>query len=331
MISVIIPVYNVEKYLNRCLQSVLNQTYAEIEVILVDDGSTDKSGEICDSFLSDKRCKVIHQSNQGVSSARNKGLAVSTGEYVLFVDPDDWLDQEMLEKLLAGIGDADLAMCFHYVANETSNGKYEYLACRYYKIKETYTAENVYYDILLKSAVLWNKLIKRDVIGELLFRVNMTYGEDSVFLAECLKNVKSAVIVPECLYYYQRVRKGNVVSSAIDNRSLELLENVKIVFDCCKSANCPSVGIRRIITVIMEVQSKIQLTVEDIFSKKQYIKACNKLIRYPSFSDYYAFFTDQRIPFTYKRAAILFGDGFFYLLCKSIKARKIFRGKHILI
>ena len=91
MISVIIPVYNVEKYLNRCLQSVLNQTYTEFEVILIDDGSTDKSGEICDSVLSDKRCKVIHQNNQGVSSARNRGLAASRGEYILFVDPDDWL------------------------------------------------------------------------------------------------------------------------------------------------------------------------------------------------------------------------------------------------
>ena len=328
MISVIIPVYNVEKYLNRCLQSVLNQTYTEFEVILIDDGSTDKSGEICDSVLSDKRCKVIHQNNQGVSSARNRGLAVSRGEYILFVDPDDWLDQEMLEKLFSGIGDADLAMCFHYVANETSPGEYEFVEHRYFDSKEPFKTENVYYDIFMKSGPLWNKLIKRDAIGEMLFRTDMTYGEDTVFLAKCLEHVRTAVIVPECLYYYQRVRKGNVVSSAIDNRSLEYLENIKVVFDCCKSANCPSVGIKRIVSSVREVLLKIQFTVEDIFSKKQYIKACNRLIRYPSMSDYFVFFTDKRIPFSNKKEAIVLFDCFLFMLCHSIKVRKLFRGKH---
>ena len=328
MISVIIPVYNVERYLHRCLQSVLNQTYTEFEVILIDDGSTDKSGKICDSVLSDKRCKVIHQNNQGVSSARNKGLAASKGEYILFVDPDDWLDQEMLEKLITGIGDTDLAMCFHYVANETSDGEYEFVEQRYYDIKEPYKTENVYYDILMKSGPLWNKLIKRDAIGEMLFRTDMTYGEDTVFIAKCLEHVRTAVIVPECLYYYQRVRKGNVVSSAIDNRSLEYLENIKEVFDCCKSVNCPSVGIKRINSSVREVLSKIQFTIEDIFSKKQYIKACNRLIRYPSLSDYFVFFTDKRIPFSNKREVIVLFDCFFYMLYHSIKARKLFCGNN---
>ena len=321
MISIIIPVYNVEQYLNRCIQSILNQTYKQIEVILVDDGSTDRSGEICDSFLSDKRFKIIHQDNQGVSSARNKGLVASTGEYILFVDADDWLDQEMLAKLLAGIGESDLAMCFNYVANETETGDYELIDYWMHDKKEPYKVENLYYEILNKSATLWNKLIKREAIEDLFFHTDMTYGEDSVFLAECLGNVKSAVVVPECLYYYQRIRKGNVVSSIIDKRSLELLENTKVIFNCCKTANCPSVGIRRIIAVITEVQSKIRFSMDDIFAKKQYVKACNALIRYPSISDYYSFFTDNRIPLSDKRTAILYSNSFLYFLYKSIKCK----------
>lgn len=322
MISIIIPVYNVERYLSRCLQSILDQTYTNFEMILVDDGSTDKSGEICDSFLSDKRCKVIHQTNQGVSSARNRGLIASTGEFVLFVDSDDWLDQEMLEKLLMGIEGADLAMCFHYVVNETPTGECEYVGPKDYDIKELYRTENVFYDILIRSGTLWNKLIKRDAIGDLMFRTNMTYGEDTVFLAECLQHVRTAVIVPECLYYYRRVRNGNVVSSAIDNRSMEYMENIKVVFDCCKAADCPSVGIRRIITVITEIQSKIKPTIMDIFAKRQYIMACNKLARYPSLFDYYAFLTDKRIPLSDKRAVIIIADSFLCLLYKSLKRSK---------
>ena len=114
IISIIVPVYNVESYLERCINSILNQTFKNFELILVDDGSTDKSGEICDSFAGyDKRIRVIHKKNGGLSSARNVGLDVSIGKYIGFVDSDDWIDEFMYEKLYRNMikTKSDIVIC----------------------------------------------------------------------------------------------------------------------------------------------------------------------------------------------------------------------------
>lgn len=111
MISVIVPVFKVEKFLSKCIESILNQTYTDIEVILVDDGSPDKCGEICDLYAQrDKRVKVIHKENGGQASARNAGLEIATGDYISFIDSDDWIDKDMYEELLrvAKSTDADI-------------------------------------------------------------------------------------------------------------------------------------------------------------------------------------------------------------------------------
>ena len=113
-ISVVVPVYNVENYLNECIESILQQTYHELEVILVDDGSTDRSGELCEEWKKkDKRIHVIHQSNQGLSEARNRGLENITGKYVAFVDSDDILHPQMYEHLADALQaeQADVAIC----------------------------------------------------------------------------------------------------------------------------------------------------------------------------------------------------------------------------
>ena len=110
-ISVIIPVYNVEDYLSKCLQSVINQTYTNLEIILVDDGSTDNSGEICDEFSeNDNRIKVIHQKNTGVSQARKIGIDVADGKYIGFVDADDWIEPDMYETLINKMKNSDIIM-----------------------------------------------------------------------------------------------------------------------------------------------------------------------------------------------------------------------------
>ena len=103
-ISIIVPVYNVEKYLEKCIDSILNQSYQNLEIILIDDGSTDNSGSICDEYKKkDQRVQVIHQKNQGQSSARNAGLNIAKGSYIGFVDSDDWIEQNMYEKLYKNI------------------------------------------------------------------------------------------------------------------------------------------------------------------------------------------------------------------------------------
>ena len=113
-ISVIVPVYNVEKYLRKCIESILNQTFREFELILVDDGSTDSSGKICDEYaLKDSRIKVIHKENGGASSARNAGLDVAKGEYIGFVDSDDWIEMDMYGELYRLIkeNNTDISVC----------------------------------------------------------------------------------------------------------------------------------------------------------------------------------------------------------------------------
>lgn len=109
-ISVIVPIYNVEQYLCRCLDSIISQTYTNIEIILVNDGSTDKCTEICNSYL-DPRIRVIHTENRGLSAARNTGINLAKGEYFYFVDSDDWIDQDILKQAIEAIGDADI-LCF---------------------------------------------------------------------------------------------------------------------------------------------------------------------------------------------------------------------------
>ena len=100
LISVIVPVYNVEKYLDKCIQSILGQTYSNIELLLIDDGSTDSSGAICDKYVTqDSRVRVFHKSNEGVSAARNWGLDNAKGEWIAFVDADDWIDSDMYERM----------------------------------------------------------------------------------------------------------------------------------------------------------------------------------------------------------------------------------------
>ena len=119
-ISVVVPVFNSEKYLEKCIDSIINQTYKNIEIILINDGSSDKSEEICNSYLKTyKNIKLINQSNSGVSVARNNGLKSSTGDYVLFVDSDDWLEKDMLEIMVKEIDnfDIDIVRCEYFVEN----------------------------------------------------------------------------------------------------------------------------------------------------------------------------------------------------------------------
>ena len=116
MISVIVPIYNVEEYLPTCIESILNQTYKDLEILLIDDGSTDNSGKICDEYAKqDKRCIVIHQQNKGVSATRNTGLNYATGKYISFVDGDDYIHPQMIEILYNEIrkGDFDFSMILH--------------------------------------------------------------------------------------------------------------------------------------------------------------------------------------------------------------------------
>ena len=281
MISVIVPVYNVEAYLHRCIDSILNQSYKDFELILVDDGSEDHSGEICDEYGKYENVKVIHQTNHGVSAARNAGLEQSRGEYILFVDADDWLAEDALEKMIHAFYDEsiDMVICSSYTAMEKEDHSFEYIDGITWDYNAPHKVEDKYREVLAKTGTLWNKLLKKETIGNVRFHPEMTYGEDCVFVSEFLVNCNGIIILPDQLYYYYRNRKGNVVSAEINERSLEFLSNMKQIYELMVKWNRPEVGICREMIGVNEVISKIPVSLSNTFRYRKYYKACKNLLK----------------------------------------------------
>ena len=197
----IIPVYNVEQYLARCIKSLLLQTYAKLEIILVDDGSTDASGNICDEWQEkDSRIVVIHQSNQGVSSARNAGLRVATGEYIGFVDSDDYVDVNMYEDLYRNLleSDADVAACSFI--NEYENATTPGLGIGIDKIMTN--IEAIKYDLFHGMFITCNKLFSRKACYNVFYDENVIKGEDRLFDVMALLNFEKVVYINKPYYHY---------------------------------------------------------------------------------------------------------------------------------
>lgn len=215
-ISIIVPVYNTEKYLRQCLDSILNQTLKDIEVICVDDGSTDNSPEILDDFAGrDCRVKVIHRENYGLVSARKTGLKEAAGEYIGYVDSDDWIEPDMYEKLLALLtdGEADIAMCGRVEDTGNSGRKvfHGFPAGRYDKEA---LMERIYPTMIVNGAFfewgifpsVWDKLFRRKCLERFQMAVDerLTMGEDAVCTYPALLHAESICILDECLYHYRQ-------------------------------------------------------------------------------------------------------------------------------
>lgn len=212
LISVIVPIYNVEKYLPKCIDSIINQTYQNLEIILVDDGSPDNCGKICDDYAKkDKRIKVIHKENGGVSDARNVGLKLAKGEYIAFVDPDDVLSYEMYKKLLQGAikNDADIIQCNYCFLFET--GHIENLKRK----QESKTIEGA---LEAKRAIIKGnisnsvatKLFKKSLLENIWFNTELKIAEDRLFVYECCCKALKIVLIEDVLYYYYQ-RENSVI------------------------------------------------------------------------------------------------------------------------
>lgn len=215
LISVIIPVFNVEKYLARCLDSVINQTYKNLEIILVDDGSPDKSGNICDEYTKiDTRIKVIHKENGGVSSARNVGISIATGEYIGFVDSDDWLEPDMYEKLMeyAKKDDSDITRIRYYKTYDDRKEYPNYPCDLCGKINLNDKREDILCYLFSGKLHAYPclLLIKREFIKNgMNFDSAIAMREDLIWLTElvCLANSISIYDIP--LYnYYQNINSA---------------------------------------------------------------------------------------------------------------------------
>ena len=199
MISVIVPVYNVEPYLHKCLDSIINQTYSDLEILVVDDGSTDRSGEICDEYVKqDERIQVFHTENKGLSAARNLGLGRATGDWVGFVDSDDWIEPDMYELLLkrAIETEADVVECSFCMV---------YPKQMIIKKKEELdiTGDDCIRALLQEkiSGVVWNKLWNRDCFIHQRFPVGRIY-EDIATVYLILYNIKRISIISAIKYSY---------------------------------------------------------------------------------------------------------------------------------
>lgn len=238
LVSVIIPVYNVEKYFGRCIESIVNQTYKKLEIILVDDGSVDSSPEICDDFaLKDKRIKVIHKENAGAGLARNSGLDIASGEYVLFVDSDDYIDINTVEKCVgAAEKDGSQLVIYGRTDADTSGRTFvQPVKTDIYVFRDRDVTEKVFAGLFTHSmgfgVGVCGKLISMQAIrtGNLRFRSEREIlSEDAFFLTELFAFVNSVSIVPENYYYY--VTNGNSFSRTFKSNYQEM--NDRFLVSC---------------------------------------------------------------------------------------------------
>ncbi len=218
LVSVIVPVYNTENKLKKCINSVTNSSYTNLEIIIVDDGSEEKTALLCNQLKQqDKRIKVIHQKNKGVSCARNKGIDIAKGEYITFVDADDYIDEKMIKVLLTNLRkyDADISMCKY---NEIYRDK-KICINKVSEIIKIQEVPDVLIDFFEKNEIGWNvwgKMYKREIVGTTRFLEGKRTAEDMYFLYQVLKKTKRLVIKENALYNYVKWDTSTMNSKNID-------------------------------------------------------------------------------------------------------------------
>lgn len=226
LISIIVPVYNTEKYLKKCVMSIINQTYKNLEIILIDDGSTDSSPVICDSLAEkDNRITVIHQANGGLSSARNTGLDNIHGDYIMFVDSDDYTDQNMIEFLLNQIGNADISMCGYTNFNENGNLSKQDTVTLSDGIISTDTFWNYFYsDTRIYYVTVWAKLYKRHLWDNVRFPIGKLH-EDEFVVHKIISQCKT-LAVSKKPYYFYLCRNGSIMNSQFKIKNLDAADGM---------------------------------------------------------------------------------------------------------
>lgn len=212
--SLVTPIYKVESYLPKCIESMLKQTYENIEIILVDDGSPDDCGRICDTYAKiDKRVKVIHKANGGLVSARQAGVKIAIGDYIINVDGDDWISENYCQVMAEAIEnyDPDIVACGHYKEYENRS-----VECKLPYRYDLYARKDIEQDILpfliqdekctIFSLSLWGKAFRRELLQkqQMIVDTRISVGEDIVCVAPCVFRSNSIYIAEECLYHYRQ-------------------------------------------------------------------------------------------------------------------------------
>ena len=238
MISVIVPIYNVKDYLIPCIESIINQTFTDLEIILVDDGSTDGCSEICDKYQEmDSRIMVIHKENEGLVSARKAGLKAAHGSYIAYVDCDDWIEPIMYEHMYQELcrQDADIVMCGRYedtgkisreVFHGIPEGRYGKEELINYVYPQMIVGDDFFEWMIFPG--LWDKLFRRKCVEMFQYMVDnrITMGEDAACTYPCLLNADSIYIIHQCLYHYRQTTSSmvkKVQSNEIEQERFQIL------------------------------------------------------------------------------------------------------------
>ena len=234
MVSVIVPIYNAEKHLERCIRSLEYQTYSEYEVLLVDDGSKDTTSDICKSYIKKNvKFKYIHQNNGGVSKARNTGLKKAKGEYITFVDADDWVEPTYIEKMLSVCEEkkCDIVLCCRIVENGKNSVVVNFDDVDYIKCENAKnflpTANHLY-------GAVWGGLYSLSSLDNICFDENINFGEDMIFISSIIVKCKQIVRINEALYHYWKdnqeatLSKGGFSEKRLSN--LEAYRKTAMIF-----------------------------------------------------------------------------------------------------
>ena len=238
ILSIIVPIHNVEKYLKKCIGSIIDQTYHNIQIILVDDGSVDASGRICDYYAEkEERIQVIHKENGGLVSARKAGLAVATGDYVSFVDGDDYIEADLYEKMMKDMLENDVD--FVHTGYVCQDKVYNYFNNKRYELSEEISSQfiaGIFGEASLDHITpsIWSKLFKKEFIMKSYAKVpnEQSYGEDLISLCVCLLEGKSVYLHNLALYHYVK-REGSLTDLDFASniiRTAELYNVLKALF-----------------------------------------------------------------------------------------------------
>ena len=226
LISIIVPVYNVEQYLEKCVDSIINQKYKNLEIILVDDGATDSSGKLCDELAKiDNRIKVYHKENGGLSDARNYGVERATGDYIGFVDSDDYIDSEMYEELYEAIKKENVDVVECNLKIIYPDRVELFTEQKYYNVytKQEYLEEYLKIEKIFGSACV--RLIKSDIAKKLKFPVGKLY--EDTYYAYDLINVADSYVIMEAPYYNYLMRENSITNARFNPRIFDLIEIVE--------------------------------------------------------------------------------------------------------
>lgn len=225
LVSIIVPVYNVEKYLDKCVQSLVRQTYSNLEIILIDDGATDNSGMVCDKWASkDERVKVIHTENRGLSAARNTGIDNSVGHFLCFVDSDDWIEPDMVSSLVE-----NMSLCKADISSCGLKKDYDEQKIVFNKQLEDKVIEQkqMFHEILCNENVygyVCNKLFLKEIVNNLRFDETLFSQEDMDFTMKYLEKCKKCVYTESEYYHYRQRRESMTGELGYSSRKLSIIE-----------------------------------------------------------------------------------------------------------